>query len=402
MALPAIAYSILYHPLLNVLLFFVGLGLVEEHTLPDSMKAGDSAIASWTIDKGQTEGFARLQLSFPRGLAIEPLNTDGASFSFEDKKAKFIWMDIPSSPSIHVSVKITALQNFSGGDVLQWFSFVENGSRQDVEFEPHVISLDQSSNSAIASIDSWHPQANRSFARDNSDFGRMAIEVSGFEPGSFLKWTEIIPEDCVFEWELNGDPSIQDHFGDTLTLVWQEAPSIPTLHLSYRLSGDLDDCVKSIHGTVNTLLNNKPHRIELPSIQEIQESSSLQADHSTESKERMQVEPELEISPAPRFTVPEPDEHLAYRVQIMACHRDVDQEWFEDQHQFSGQVDTERHDHWIKYTTGSHSNYRQARNARVRLTQAHQFSGPFVTAYLRNERITVQEALLLSNQNWTP
>jgi hypothetical protein len=38
----------------------------------------------------------------------------------------------------------------------------------------------------------------------------------------------------------------------------------------------------------------------------------------------------------------------------------------------------------------------------VRIAQAHQFPGPFVTAYLRNERITVQEALLLSKQNWIP
>ena len=52
------------------------------------MAVGSSTIASWTIDKGQTAGFARFQLSFPPGVIIEPLKTDGASFTYEDQKGQ--------------------------------------------------------------------------------------------------------------------------------------------------------------------------------------------------------------------------------------------------------------------------------------------------------------------------
>jgi hypothetical protein len=400
MALSSLAQSVLLHPLLNALLFFLGFGLVEEHTLPDSMEIGSSAIASWTIEKGKTEGFARLQINFPAGINIEPVETDGASFSFENGKAKFIWMDIPSSPSIQVKVKLLATDNFIGGEVQQRFSFIKEGSRQDVEFEPHIISL-SSLPAATAAIDEpYDPQAIRVFKREASNAGQMNLDFSGFQPGSFLKLTEIIPNDCAIEWESNGNPSIQDRFGDTLLLVWQTAPSVPVLRLSYRLRGDLNHCASLVHGTWHTILNNTPHSVDIP--------PSEWDDGIAERKEEPAVAVSQQIlSPQPQassdqFSVPNPEDWLAFRVQLMACHRDVDQKWFEDNHLFNDQVDAERHEHWIKYTTGSHINYRQARNARVRIAQAHQFPGPFVTAYLRNERITVQEALLLSKQNWIP
>lgn len=400
MALFAFASSILYHPLINALTLFIGLGLVEEHTLPDSMEMGSSVVATWTIDKGQTSGFARLQLSCPEGLFVEPIKTDGASFTFEDQKAKFIWMDIPASPSVHVSVRLTAQNNFIGGEVKQWFSFIEEGSRRDVEFEPHVISLEQPSGTAIASNASWNPQARRSFSQEGSDVGRMEVEFTGFESGSFMKWEEIIPTGCVFEWESNGNPSIQDRFGDTLLLVWQQSPAVPTLKLSYRLFGDLTVCTSGISGTWHTILNNKPHSVGVPAIAYEGASPSLAI--VVTPKATPTATPATVTPIRPDFSVPSPDEGIAYRIQIMACHRDVDQQWFQDHYQFNDQVDAEQHNHWIKYTTGSHAEYRQARNARARIAQAHQFSGPFVTAYLRNERITVQEALLLSQQNWMP
>ena len=404
MALFAFASSILYHPLINAFLLFIGLGLVEEHTLPDSMAVGSSTIASWTIDKGQTAGFARFQLSFPPGIIIEPLKTDGASFTYEDQKAKFIWMDIPTTPSIHISVRLSTRSNFIGGEIKQWFSFIEEGSRRDVEFEPHVISLDRTPATAMQTENSWNPQATRSLTLESEDIGYMELAFSGFEPGSFMKWEEIIPEDCTFEWESNGNPSIMDRFGDTLLLVWQHAPAAPSIQLSYRLSGNMTACAANVHGTWHTILNNQPHSVVIPSspLEQLAPSSDDVALQEVSDQSKVTTTPAVQATTRPDFSVPEPDDGIAYRVQIMACHRDVDQLWFEDHYAFREQVDAERHNNWIKYTTGSHAHYRHARDQRERIARAHALPGPFVTAYLRNDRITVQEALLLSKQNWMP
>ena len=404
MALFAFASSILYHPLINAFLLFIGLGLVEEHTLPDSMAVGSSTIASWTIDKGQTAGFARFQLSFPPGIIIEPLKTDGASFTYEDQKAKFIWMDIPTTPSIHISVRLSTRTNFIGGEIKQWFSFIEEGSRRDVEFEPHVISLDRTPATAMQTENSWNPQATRSLTLESEDIGYMELAFSGFEPGSFMKWEEIIPEDCTFEWESNGNPSIMDRFGDTLLLVWQHAPAAPSIQLSYRLSGNMTACAANVHGTWHTIFNNQPHSVVIPSspLEQLAPSPDDVALQELSNQSKATTTPAVQATTRPDFSVPEPDDGIAYRVQIMACHRDVDQLWFEDHYAFREQVDAERHNNWIKYTTGSHAHYRHARDQRERIARAHAMPGPFVTAYLRNDRITVQEALLLSKQNWMP
>ena len=65
-------------------------------------------------------------------------------------------------------------------------------------------------------------------------------------------------------------------------------------------------------------------------------------------------------------------------------------------------VRLERHSEWHKFTTGYHSTYKAARDNRVELSTHHTFPGPFVAAYRKGQRITVQEALLVSKQNWIP
>ena len=68
---------------------------------------------------------------------------------------------------------------------------------------------------------------------------------------------------------------------------------------------------------------------------------------------------------------------------------------------FDEDYNIENHNGWIKYTTGKYTQYKDARDARVRITNASsKLPGPFVTAYNDGERITVQEALLVSKQLW--
>ncbi|HQW87742.1 MAG TPA: hypothetical protein PLH93_11170, partial [Flavobacteriales bacterium] len=105
--------------------------------------------------------------------------------------------------------------------------------------------------------------------------------------------------------------------------------------------------------------------------------------------------------PAPSKGIPAPEKGIAYKVQITAAHREVGREYFAGRHRFNEPFSIERHEGWIKYTTGSYSQYREARDKRIALVAAgHELPGPFVTAYNNGERITVQEALMLSSQTW--
>ena len=52
-----------------------------------------------------------------------------------------------------------------------------------------------------------------------------------------------------------------------------------------------------------------------------------------------------------------------------------------------------------KYVVGSHDEYKAARDARETF-KPKGVVAPFVTAYNRGRRITVQEALMVSSQKW--
>ena len=53
----------------------------------------------------------------------------------------------------------------------------------------------------------------------------------------------------------------------------------------------------------------------------------------------------------------------------------------------------------MKYTVGGFDKYKSARDKRQKLSP-HDLPGPFVTAYNAGERISMQEALMVANQNW--
>ncbi|MDG2209324.1 MAG: hypothetical protein P8K81_04955 [Flavobacteriales bacterium] len=419
MANASFLYTFLIQPLASLVLFIFGFGLVEEHTLPDSMAPGSSFVASWTIEQGSASGFARLQISFPPGMEVSPIETQNASFTFERQKAKLIWMDVPSSPSLHIKLRIVALPEFQGGNVTQRFSFIQNGTRQDVEFEPHVISLDWgesvSENAAIEQNPEVH--VSRNIAQTENNVARMDLDIRDFVPGTFMKIEEIIPTGCDVEWIHDGEPSIKDRYGDTLLLVWQHAPNQPRMRLSYRVSGDLASCSSGIHGHFYSVKNNQKNHRFIPPIDDMDFNTADVAEENPTPESLGQIEeaqaekqplnPEVQSTssgtpPSPKRVIPEPDAGIAFRVQVLAGHRDVSQAWFAKKFNFHNQVDAERHENWIKYTTGNHGQYESARDSREQIRRAHALPGPFVTAYLDGERVTVQEALLVSQQNWTP
>ena len=92
---------------------------------------------------------------------------------------------------------------------------------------------------------------------------------------------------------------------------------------------------------------------------------------------------------------------INYKVQILAGHRIISNKKISNDYNYKGEYSLESHNGWIKYTVGFNSKYSEARDSRNELKN-YNFPGPFVTAYNYGERISVQEALILTSQNWVP
>ncbi|MFZ1666339.1 MAG: hypothetical protein WBO28_15580 [Flavobacteriales bacterium] len=133
--------------LLNVAgLFLFNMLFVDDvsvkQDLPASMDPGTEVRVTVTIDKGNVSGFAKLQLDLPPGLSATAIETKGASFTFAEGKAKFIWMALPTQPSFTVSYTLGAAANAGGTLAVNGrFSYIEDNERKMVDLQPGTVRL---------------------------------------------------------------------------------------------------------------------------------------------------------------------------------------------------------------------------------------------------------------------
>lgn len=89
-------------------------------------KSATESIIEVVVNKGNASGFAKLLETIPAGCTAALNEAQGASFSFADGKAKFVWVSMPSQPEFRISYKLTVVTPSPNYMIEGVFSYIEN------------------------------------------------------------------------------------------------------------------------------------------------------------------------------------------------------------------------------------------------------------------------------------
>ena len=435
-------------------LIFTG-DIAVTQKFPSSIAKWSEALIEITIKKNDIAGFAKIQQNFPEGFTAEPVDTKGATFSFKENKVKFIWMALPAESEFTISHKIKPNETVSGEFTVDGkFSFISESERKNIDIpsatfsvgnelvadepktnEPVIIeqpvieqpTVGETTAPVVASI-----ECKRTI--ENIEGGKYKVTLNFDKKGiqGFAKTTEQIPNGFTAT-ESDSKGGVFSFKDQEVKILWMAIPKEDKYSLTYTIEANSETANGNynIKGYFSYLENDVTSKYDIIETSFELNSNQLVADNPIVEKpivekpivekpivekpivekpvvekpvvEKPVVEKPIKEKPVVEkpnnvTSTPNPEKGVSYKVQVGAGHQKVSANYFSAKFNLSDNVSTETHEGWIKYIVGSYNDYKLARDKRNSVR--NNVKTAFVTAYNTGKRITVQEALMISNQKW--
>ncbi len=414
---------------------------------PQEVTAGSEFEVNVTIKKGDLESFSRLLQTLPAGLTAESVKSSNADFNFESKRARFIWLKMPESKEINVSYSIKVDPRLKGDfNIGGKFSYIAENERRTVTTQSNSITILPSPDidpSLIVDVDDFeqlvipyiptnqgepsiacirqHPYP----APDGKGY-IVNLLVSKERKEKFAKIEESVPKGFKAEAINDGD-AIFTYKDNVAKFLWMNLPESSFFMVSYKLVPNiLSKSDPQIDGTFSYLEEAKTMSIaiqqtgkDLAMINTPEELNNLIAGIGSEATiasieasdasasenvtKNVTVGSSVTRSKEPRSFkkyLLEPEAGIYYRVQLAAGHSPINIKRYFKKFKLEKEVRQESHEGWYKYSVGSFPEYKTARDYREHIWNTTEIDDAFVSAYNDGNRITVQEALMISNQQW--
>ena len=104
--------------------------------IPASLASGSNTDVEVKINKGAVTNFAKYQMDVPVGVTVAEVDSKSGNFTFENNRAKIVWVSVPSDAEFTLKFKVSVSASAPAeGAVIQKFYFLENGAKKEVEAE---------------------------------------------------------------------------------------------------------------------------------------------------------------------------------------------------------------------------------------------------------------------------
>lgn len=426
---------------------------------PTEVTAGAEFDIEVILRKRGAESFARFNQELPRGLTARVIDNQNANFAFEDQSIKFIWLRLPADDEIKITYKVKVDERLKGSFSLDGlFSYIDGNDRKSVKLDAKQISIRPSTTvnpNLIVDISDFQQmlpyqppvsllasnvrciRQTPLFTGEGNDM-LVNILVSRGSADKFAKIEEDIPNGYIAEAVSTRD-AIFTFKDQKAKFLWMNLPPEPRFVVNYRLSpkDGRGTTELPLKGTFSFILNEATQVIDItqqnvdltnldprhldgiiasaPSPKFIPPTQVAGTPTSTsytgaDGGREIPVQLQKIDEKRPRAQQPkveldmsyllEPEEGVYYRVQLAAGHKPVDIKRYFRRLNITEDVRTERHEGWYKYSIGSFPEYKFARDRRNDIWSTTPIEDAFVAAYNNGVRITVQEALMITNQQW--
>ncbi|MBA3901552.1 MAG: hypothetical protein H0X62_15345 [Bacteroidetes bacterium] len=429
---------------------------------PKNIAPGEEVISEIKIKKGSLTSYAKLQLEIPDGLTISIVDSKSASFTFYSQKAKFIWLSLPAEDEFTVSIKIKADENIQGEkQITGQLSYLRNSDKETVDLPNIIINAN---NEGLAQNnkkpETEKPSAQLPLVKTNLDESEMNETTpatntnftSGVTCSRIIKPSTVTPGEYIVEITLRtenlpGFAKLQDVLpngfsatsietsnamfsftGQKVKFVWMSLPAKDEFKVTYRINADKgitgqffingefsfaeqdgetkkcilpQDAINIIAADAPTADNTpkpkaEPKPQQEPPVIQPQPKPAVKAPTA-----QQKPEPQPQIKTEPKTTPAPHPGGVHYRVQIEAGPKLVGQDYFKNRYKITEEVYPELHQGLNKYSVGGFDAYSIARNYREKITTNHDIdTKPFVIAYNYGQRISIQEALMITKQKW--
>ena len=405
--------------------------------IPSSANAGSDFTVEVTITKGTLAGFAKLQQELPAGLTATNIESKGASFTFSNQTIKLIWTSLPAESEFKISYKVVVDPGASGEkSIAGKFSYIVDNVKASVEIPVSVIDIKLNSSTATipppavtnTEVTSTPPPSPP--ATSESPKSAAIVNCSRNVPGEVEK--EFTVELTIHKENVSGFAKLQETLPDgfsatsvenkgasfTFTeqkvkFVWVSLPEENEFKISYKVK--INDNVagtQSIDGIFSYIENDETKKFLIgPSSISVKDAIAKEPEVAKNVEEK-KAAPQEKIKNdqtasagktktpiIPITKVPSMQTGIQYRVQIAALHNNLNTNYFKTKFDITEEIYSEMHEGWNKHTVGAFDKYKSARDHREEI-KTKGIEGPFVCAYNTGQRITVQEALMITNQKW--